>query len=209
MTEHARCAVTIAGARSTVPRMGAALFHENLALARACAHKMRSRHESFDDVHADALIGLWQASEKYDPQRGASFGTFAWPRISGAINDGRRERDFLSRSQRKAGTVETPVSMEAVLTESGMTLADVLADPTSEDDPFADDEARWGRHVWLMRLIGDLPDDDRYVVTRRLDGLNLAEIGDEMGVTESRVCQLHDRAVGRLRQLARGDAAAA
>lgn len=52
----------------------------------------------------------------------------------------------------------------------------------------------------LARAIGDLPERERLVVSLYYDEeLNLREIGEVLGVTESRVCQIHGRAMIRLR----------
>ena len=52
----------------------------------------------------------------------------------------------------------------------------------------------------LVRAIGDLPDREKTVMALYYDeDLNLREIGEVLGVTESRVCQLHSQAVARLR----------
>ena len=52
----------------------------------------------------------------------------------------------------------------------------------------------------LAEAVGQLAERDRTVVgLYYFENLTLAEIGRVLGVTESRVCQLHTRAVMRLR----------
>lgn len=57
-----------------------------------------------------------------------------------------------------------------------------------------------GMRESLVKAIGDLPERERMVMSLYYDDeLNLREIGEVLGVTESRVCQLHTQAVARLR----------
>jgi RNA polymerase sigma factor for flagellar operon FliA len=52
----------------------------------------------------------------------------------------------------------------------------------------------------LAAAINSLSEREKIVVTLYyFEGLTLAEIGDILGVTESRVCQIHTKAVGQLR----------
>lgn len=52
----------------------------------------------------------------------------------------------------------------------------------------------------LSEAIASLPERERLVMSLYYDEeLNLREIGEVLGVTESRVCQLHSQAVARLR----------
>jgi RNA polymerase sigma factor for flagellar operon FliA len=73
------------------------------------------------------------------------------------------------------------------------TLADKGLDPT------------WGLESQEMRgmlaaAINSLSEREKIVVTLYyFEGLTLAEIGEILGVTESRVCQIHTKAVGGLR----------
>lgn len=58
----------------------------------------------------------------------------------------------------------------------------------------------------LMIAIGALPDREKMVMALYYEqNLNLREIGEVMGVTESRVCQLHSQAVLRLRSQVTGE----
>ena len=53
---------------------------------------------------------------------------------------------------------------------------------------------------YMKRAIGSLPEREQLVMSLYYDeDLNLREIGDVLGVTESRVCQIHAQAVLRLR----------
>lgn len=77
-------------------------------------------------------------------------------------------------------------------------LADSLPDAAAED-PVAAMESRETRRL-LADAIGGLAERDRTIVgLYYFENLTLAEIGKVLGVTESRVCQLHTRAVLRLR----------
>jgi len=52
----------------------------------------------------------------------------------------------------------------------------------------------------LSDAINRLPERERLVVTLYYyEGLTLAEIGDVLGVTESRICQIHTKSVMSLR----------
>ena len=77
-------------------------------------------------------------------------------------------------------------------------------------------EARLERHelrTWLAGALRQLPDRERQILALSyVEELTLAEIGEVIGVTESRVCQLRTQAIARLRSglrawLGRGKAA--
>ncbi|MEJ2860535.1 FliA/WhiG family RNA polymerase sigma factor [Actinomycetospora flava] len=77
-------------------------------------------------------------------------------------------------------------------------LAESLPD-TGAEDPLSAMEDRETRRL-LAEAVGQLAERDRTVVgLYYFENLTLAEIGRVLGVTESRVCQLHTRAVMRLR----------
>lgn len=80
----------------------------------------------------------------------------------------------------------------------GVTLGDTLAD-TEGPDPTAVFEVEETRHL-LADAINKLPEREKIVVTLYYyEGLTLAEIGQVLGVTESRVCQMHTKSVLMLR----------
>jgi len=60
----------------------------------------------------------------------------------------------------------------------------------------------------LVKAIGDLPEREKLMMALYYEQeLNLREIGEVMGVTESRVCQLHSQAIARLRSQVLGQSA--
>jgi RNA polymerase sigma factor FliA len=87
----------------------------------------------------------------------------------------------------------------AVGTDRGehVSLMDTLADRTT--DPTTGLEGQETRGL-LAAAINSLSEREKIVVTLYyFEGLTLAEIGEILGVTESRVCQIHTKAVGQLR----------
>src|SRR5690242_9601722 len=79
----------------------------------------------------------------------------------------------------------------------GATVGDTIADRAH--DPVEAFESEEMRHV-LADAIQRMPDRERLVLTLYYyEGLTLAEIGAVLGVTESRVCQIHTKAIFQLR----------
>lgn len=68
------------------------------------------RNVSRDDLRSLGLIGLYDALEKFDPNRDLKFDTYASFRIRGAILDGLRKEDWLPRNTReKAKKIEVVI----------------------------------------------------------------------------------------------------
>ena len=86
-----------------------------------------------------------------------------------------------------------------------VSLLDTLPDRNALDAGGAL-ESQEGRAL-LAQAINALPEREKIVVTLYyFEGLTLNEIGGVLGVTESRVCQIHTKAVGSLRGLLEDDA---
>jgi len=78
----------------------ARLVEANLDIARKAAAMIYPRvkeHIEFDELVAIGSVGLSEAASRFDPTRGASFSTFAWYRVQGAIVDGLRKQSNLPR----------------------------------------------------------------------------------------------------------------
>lgn len=106
------------------------------------------------------------------------------------------ELDALLRQTTRASVLQ----LDEVLFTGGQgfrTLGDTIAD--SGDGPGAHLELQETRRL-VARAIATLPDRERTVLTLYYyERLNLSEIGDILGVTESRACQIHTKAVHQLR----------
>jgi RNA polymerase sigma factor for flagellar operon FliA len=216
------------------------LVVEHEPLVKRIAFHLMSRLPAsvqVDDLVQAGMIGLIEASRKFDPEQGASFETYAGIRIRGAMLDEIRRTDWTPRSvHRKAREVAEAV--RKIENEKGRDARDVevaeamgleldeyhkiLQDATgcrifSFEDPGSvgeDGLAQTHRQPnqplenlqncdfkqGLAGAIKGLPERERLVMALYYDEeLNLREIGEILGVSESRVCQIHGQALIRLR----------
>jgi len=198
-------------------------------------------HIDSADLHNVGVIGLMDAAEKFDPERGAKFKTYAEFRIKGAILDQLRSMDWVSRGTRQKARkleaayakVEQTLGREASGEEVANFL-DIAVDEfnTLENQAAAvatvsldgacknhDDAGSFGeivedhkaanpfaalshaRSAGVVRAaVKTLPDRERMVVSLYyFEDLNMKEIGGILGVSESRVCQIHTKATKSLR----------
>jgi RNA polymerase sigma factor FliA len=195
------------------------------------------------DLVSYGMFGLIDAIDKFDPERGYKFETYAISRIRGAIIDELRSIDWVPRSVRaKARAVEktyaklenqllrTPtdaevaeamgtseedlqalfaqisffglVALEETLSvgpdrADSVTVADTIPDPgVGPVAAFEEEETR----EMLVAAINRLPEREKVVLALYYyENLTLNQIGQILGITESRVCQIHTKAVLQLR----------
>jgi len=94
------------------------------------------------------------------------------------------------------------VALDEMLSVGGdrgesITLGDTIAD--KGQGPVGAYEVEEMRHI-LADAVNHMPEREKTVLTLYYyEGLTLAEIGEVLGVTESRVCQIHTKAVLQLR----------
>jgi RNA polymerase sigma-B factor len=75
--------------------------HRYLPLARSLAHRYRHSGEPTEDLEQVASIGLLKAIDRFDPERGAAFSSFAVPTILGELRRHFRDRTWALRAPRE------------------------------------------------------------------------------------------------------------
>lgn len=80
------------------------LIEKHLHLIKTVVQRMRVSLPAtvdYEELHSLGLTGLVVAVQKYDPAQSSAFASFAMQHIRGAILDGLRQMDWLSRGNRK------------------------------------------------------------------------------------------------------------
>ena len=222
-----------------------ALVERHLGLVYHVARQLIGRlPETFDldDLVGVGTLGLMQAVEAFDPDRGIAFSTYAVPRVRGAMLDELRKQDWVPRSARahgrrlektrrrlinELGRPATPAEMADALEVDGETywrwredaagatmvnfdsnpstgdgressrLRDLLPDPEADTFPGALEDANEATR--LQDALEVLGERERMVLALYFyEELTLKEIGEVMGLTESRISQIRARALKRL-----------
>jgi RNA polymerase sigma factor for flagellar operon FliA len=221
--QHARVVATIPFVEQLARRVAATMPHSI----------------DIGDLVQDGVIGLIDAADRYDEDRGIKFETFAERRIRGAMIDALR-KDAWPRGVRRQRR-ELEAAREELRRELGCepSLADLAAKVGSDEkrlgrtivrihaiestSPMANTEhlneatlpaalipsepetpdAAYERHQTEDRVraaIGTLPPREQKVIgLYYYQEATMKQIGAAIGVNESRVSQLHARAIRRLK----------
>jgi RNA polymerase sigma factor FliA len=223
------------------------LILEHLPQIKYIAQRIYTKlpsHVEMNDLVSAGILGLLDAIEKFDPNRGVKFKTYAELRIKGAILDSLRNLDWAPRSLRKKSKdlervyrdleqrLGRPAADKEVCDEMGISLEEFyelldqikglnlgsfqdLQGGTDDDkngeplvkyvpDAPQKDPFQIFHKSEIQKILGAaidmLPKKERLVVSLYYyDELTMKEIGKVLGVNESRVSQLHTKAVLKLR----------
>jgi RNA polymerase sigma factor for flagellar operon FliA len=192
------------------------------------------------------ILGLNDAIERFDIERGVKFESYAIPRVRGMIQDELRKLDWLSRSTRKKATdyinakdrLSIEQGREATIEEimaalqltpdkyrkylaaassarSFLSMNDsnfyindddevvnVLEEiPENEEDNFLNMVIEKEKTDFLVEYLKKLDDKKRLVmVLYYYEDRTFKEIGADLGISESRVCQIHTGVINDLRE---------
>lgn len=221
---------------------------EYLSLVKIVAKKMATRLPAsvdYDDLVSAGLIGLMQALERYKPEKGFKFKTYAEFRIRGAMIDELRSQDWCPKGMRqkakqfericekirqKKGRKATDKELCQALhiskvkyeqlvrdvnTLEQMNLAsyvrigadedrtqttiELVADNSDVGNPF-EEANRHNVRDKIEAAMRHLPETERTVLSLYyFEDKNLKEIGKALNLSESRVCQLHSKAIAQLK----------
>lgn len=164
-------------------------------IAASVARRLPS-HVDRDELVSLGALGWAEARARFDASRGVPFAGFAAMRIRGAILDGLRAVDTLSRGDRKRAKADTAPTAPRIVSD-----AEEVEAAVSEQDDASELLQREELIEELRAALDTLPKRDRYIVQRHFfDDVPMRAIGIELGVTESRISQIVSAAVGRLRR---------
>ena len=222
------------------------LVIEYTPLVRYVTDRLRARlpaHVESEDLFNTGVLGLIDAVEKFIPDRGVKFRTYAEFRIRGAMLDYLRSQDWAPRSVRRREKEMTkavkaleqrlghPPTHEEIAKELGISIEQLrdllnkarglslLSLNRAKSDENDEEEAELGEFIpdapengpsniletdeiksFLAKNIDSLPQREREVIELYyFKELTMREVGEQLGVTESRVSQLHSSAVIRLK----------
>ncbi len=180
-----------------------------------------------DDMIQAGMMGLMDAAGRFEVAQGTHFEVYAAQRIRGAMLDELRANDWIAIHRLEGRLKRAPVEAE-IAAELGVPVAEyqeMLTGARGSQLVYLDDLGMVGdgedyleRYLVvdgqepaailrdkrfreaLVDAIEELPEREKLLMgLYHEQDMNLREIGAIMGVTESRVCQLHSQAIARLR----------
>ncbi|WP_457640234.1 sigma-70 family RNA polymerase sigma factor [Persephonella sp.] len=196
-----------------------------------------------EDLINTGVLGLIDAINKYDPEKGVKLSTYAEIRIRGHIIDSLRKLDWVPRNIRqKARHIETAIleveqklgreaTPEEIAQYLGMDVEEYMkyAEKISnsglisidtkvgtEDDSSTslwqilsindDTPDKYVEEEELKEIISDiiskLKERERLVITLYYyEELSMKEIGEIMGLTESRISQIHTKTMMKIKNM--------
>lgn len=204
------------------------LIEQYLPLARKLARRYAGHSEPYEDLVQVASVGLIHAADRFDPERGYAFSTFAVPTILGELKHYLRDAGWAVRMQRslaeKAQAVSAAAAEMSARHPTVEQLAQYLEWPL--EDVVEGLQAAQARaavsleaasasggadprveladdRVTLAAACRRLPVIERQVLyLRYAEDMSQAAVASRIGVSQMQVSRLERAALARLRELA-------
>jgi RNA polymerase sigma factor FliA len=153
------------------------------------------------DYFQYGIEGLNEAIDRFDPDYGTKFETYAIQRIRGKIIDELRKLQRKYKDDANESSIEsfyTNVSLtKSPEDEDGYTLGEIIP---SDSEPVSVTVEKTEMKEYLMSAIKELNERDRLILSLYyFENLNYKEIAEVLKITISRVSQIHTRIVKDLK----------
>lgn len=204
-------------------------YSELVRILAAKTYRHRYSEElEFSDYVQFGMVGLLESIDRFDPQLGSKFETFASHRIQGAILNGveslsEKQRQIAVRGRvrsertksladgqksddagagsdalQRLADIAIGLAMGLMLDNAGLYLE---GEPASGNSPYEQLELTQLRQR-LSDLVDQLPPAERRVVrSHYYQHVQFDEIARQTGVTKGRISQIHHTALKRLRTM--------
>lgn len=202
----------------------------------------KNKYVEYEDLVGYGMVGLMDALNKFDNNKGMKFSSYASIRIKGSMIDELRKNSPISKGamdklnkynqvieilQKKlsrdptyeeiakefGGTVSEVAEVENYINYMSVTSLEnlifsedddmpVISTIEDKDSPSPENLLEEKEQIeYLAKAIDTLNEKDKTVLSLYYyERMTLKEIGKVLTVSESRVCQLHSRAIMHLRQ---------
>ncbi|HET6950547.1 MAG TPA: SigB/SigF/SigG family RNA polymerase sigma factor [Acidimicrobiales bacterium] len=195
-----------------------ALIEDHRWLALHCAKRFAGKGEPLDDLIQVALLGVLKAVERYDPDFGATFATFAVPTITGELRRHFRDTTWAVHVPRRAKDLQHTVKLaiddlgqilgrsptvEEIAGQAGVPVEEVLdaleaarcyrrtplASPTDEDGE-GDDVAMLGETDARLEAVDAAMTVEHLLATLPPRERRIVELRYMNGLTQSQIAEL-------------------
>jgi RNA polymerase sigma factor for flagellar operon FliA len=216
------------GKKATSSGMDDAQIKKYLPMVRAIARRISTklpRHYDMEDLVSDGVMGLMAASDRFDPERGVKFETFATYYIKGAILDNLPKLPTIPNKQQQPVEEEVVHNEDEEASSDAVALTNKVTTMTysyilSLDAPQGSDD---GEDFNLLKQLGkadtvqhdmeleelqqilrlsieQLPIQERTTLRYYyFHHMSFSEIGQKLGLSESWVSRIHRRALEQLK----------
>ncbi|WP_167043229.1 sigma-70 family RNA polymerase sigma factor [Salinibacterium sp. ZJ454] len=146
-----------------------------LGVAESIARRYAGHTYDWSDLRQVACLGLVKAAQRFDPEKGSDFVSFAVPTISGEIKRYLRDNGWFIRPPRHLQDLRTTITYA-----SGQLVQELGRDPSSEElaqalgEPVAaiDEASRCHEYLRLVSLDAPVSDADQLA------------LGETLGITD-------------------------
>jgi RNA polymerase sigma factor for flagellar operon FliA len=183
-------------------------------IARGIAKTTAGKGPELEDLSADGVVGLLEAAESFEPERGIPFEAYARWRIGGAIRDGIRKYHWIERrtyQELRSAQDESDGDHYSVrIGPSGGALLEIAeVDETQRNacwngrrfvqPAHAEDDQL---EVLTRSEIRRLPERDRRLIRLRYrDDQSLSDAGHELRIGRSWACRRHAHVLTSIRKV--------
>jgi RNA polymerase sigma-B factor len=167
-------------AKSRDPALRDELVTANLALARILARRLSNRGESYDDLLQVASLALINAVERFDPDRGVEFSTFATRTVLGELKHHFRDKAWTVRAPRRLQELYLELGHAIGLLSQQLRRSPTVAELSeylgvAEESVLQAMEAGQGYRSSSL----DVPGDDQEPMSARLGSEDMSFVGVE------------------------------
>jgi RNA polymerase primary sigma factor len=178
------------------------LVEANLKFVANIARNYKGLGLSYSDLIQEGNAGLFKAVDKFDPDKGYKFISYAVNWIKQSILEALNKKNSLKSAELPNETCDDVIDDKKDLTINDISLDDVYLD-------LSDDERRREKDICDVAkfLLTGLTSREKYIVCQ-YNGINekkpktLEEIGNNLGITKERVRQINEKAMKKLRAYA-------